>query len=104
MAGKKGMTSPRYSQEMKEEINRMVAAGKTQAEIAEHFGLKDRFVVHQILKRERRKQEELDTLSKKKGRPFKNPPQTVAALQAENQRLKMENELMKAFLEFKERG
>ena len=104
MSGKKGMSSPRYSPEMKEEIKRMVASGKTQTEIAEHFGLKDRFVVHQILKRDRHKQMAADTIPKRKGRPSKNQPQTVAALQAENRRLKMENELMKSFLEFAERG
>ena len=104
MSGKKGMPSPRYPQAMKEEIKRMVEVGATQTEIAEHFGLKDRFVVHQILKRERRKQDAEDALPKKKGRPFKNTPQTVTALQAENRRLKMENELMKSFLEFAGRG
>ena len=104
MSGKKGMASPRYPQELKEEIKRMVEVGKTQTEIAVHFGLKDRFVVHQILKRERRKQKVADTVPKKKGRPSKNPPQTVAALQVENRRLKMENDLMRSFLELAGRG
>ena len=88
---------------MKEVIKAMVRSGKTQSEIAEHFGLKDRFVVHQILKRERRKAESGTTVPKKKGRPFKDSPTTLAALKAENQRLKMENELMQSFLEFVER-
>ena len=82
----------------------MIAEGKTHAEIAEHLGLKDRYVVHQILKRERRKQESEAAISEKKGRPCKYPPTTLAALKAENQRLKMENELMKSFLELAERG
>ena len=99
MSGKKGMASPRYSQAMKDEIKRMVTDGKTQAEIAEHFNLKDRFVIHQILKRERRKETEVTKLPKKKGRPSKNPPDTISALQAENKRLKMENELMCSFLQ-----
>ena len=103
MSGKKGMPSPRYSREMKEAMKRMVEAGKTQREIAEYWGLKDRFVVHQILKRERRKAETED-MPKKKGRPPKHPPATLDALKAENQWLKMENELMKSFLEFAERG
>ena len=99
MSGKKGMASPRYSQKMKDEIKRMAEAGKTQAEIAEYFNLKDRFVVHQILKRERHKETELTALPKKKGRPTKNPPDTISALQAENKRLKMENDLMRSFLQ-----
>lgn len=103
MSGKKGMSSPRYPQAMKEAIKDMVEAGKTQSEIAEHFGLKDRYVVHQILKRERRKAEAEAVIPKKKGRPFKNVPGTLAALKAENKRLKMENELMKTFLELAER-
>ena len=98
MSGKKGMESPRYSQDMKDEIKRMVAAGKTQTEIAEHFKLKDRFVVHQILKRERHKASQFTALPTKKGRPPKNPPDTIFALQAENKRLKKENDLMRSFL------
>ena len=97
------MANPRYSQDMKDEIKRMVAAGKTQTEIAEHFNLKDRFVVHQILKRERHKETELTALPKKKGRPAKNPPQTISAIQAENKQLKMENELMRSFMEIARR-
>ena len=78
--------------------------GKKQAEIAEHFKLKDRFVVHQILKRERHKEAERTAMPKKKGRPSKNMPQTIPALQAENKRLKMENDLMRSFLKIAERG
>jgi len=104
MSGKKGMSSPRYPQAMKDAIKQMVADGKTQQEIAEQFGLRDRFVVHQLLKRERRKEEAADTIPKKKGRPFKYPPTSIAAMEAENRRLKMENELMKSFMEFAERG
>ena len=100
MSGKKGMPCPRYSQEMKEAIKQMVVDGKTHQEIAEQFGLKDRLVVHQILKRERKKQREEAVIPKKKGRPFKQTPSTLAALKAENKRLKMENELMKSFMEF----
>jgi len=37
MSGKKGMVSPRYTQMMKEEIKRMVEAGKTQTEIYSVF-------------------------------------------------------------------
>ncbi len=104
MAGKKGMSNPRYSQEMKATIWRMVEEGKTQREIAEHLGLKDRFVVHQILKRERNKQNMGETIPRKRGRPSKAPPETIATLKAENERLRMENDLMKSFLELAGRG
>ena len=38
------------------EIRAMEAAGKTKREIAEHFGLRDKYVVKQLLARERRKE------------------------------------------------
>lgn len=99
MSGKKGMKIPRYSEEMKQELKQMVADGKTQREIAEYFGLKDRMVVHQILKRERKKEREQQSVPVRKGRPQRHPPKTVQALEAENRRLRMENELMRSFLE-----
>lgn len=99
MAGKKGMKSIRYSEEMKQGIRRMIAEGYTQQQIAEHFGLKDRFVVHQILKRDRKKQREKQIPSVRKGRPRQYPLEDMKALQTENERLRMENELMRSFLE-----
>ena len=38
----------------------MVAAGKTQREIAAHFGLKDKYIVKQLLARERRKKAKIN--------------------------------------------
>lgn len=99
MSGKKGMKNTRYSEDMKQEIKQMIAAGQTQQQIAEHFGLKDRFVVHQIMKRERKKERESIIIPAHMGRPRQYPPATVKALQAENKRLQMENELMRSFLE-----
>jgi hypothetical protein len=55
MPDQKGMKSTRYSEDMNQEIKQMIAAGQTQQQIAEHFGLKDRIVVHQIMKCEREK-------------------------------------------------
>ena len=37
------------------EIKAMIEAGKTQREIAEHYGFKDKYVVKGLLKRERRR-------------------------------------------------
>ena len=80
------------------EIEGMIAEGKTQREVAEHFGLKDK----ELLKRERRKQrkQEAGILPRPKGRPGKDAaPRDLAAEQAyEIKRLKMENELLRDFL------
>ena len=37
------------------EIKTMLAEGKTQREVAEYYGFKDKYVVKQLLTRERRK-------------------------------------------------
>ena len=37
------------------EIKTMLAEGKTQREVAEYYGFKDKYVVKQLLGRERRK-------------------------------------------------
>jgi transposase len=103
MAGQKGMKQNRYSPEMVSEIKGMVKQGKTQKEIAEHFGLKDRFVIHQILKRDRKKEKEILIVPYRKGRPRKNAPESLQALLKENKQLRMENELMRSFLQELER-
>lgn len=81
----------------------MVAAGKTQREIAEQFGLRDKYVVKQLLTRERRKEEKIAAgiMPRPKGRPRKDaPPRDVVAEQAyEIHRLKMENKLLRDFLQ-----
>ena len=38
------------------EIKAMLAEGKTQREVAEHYGFQDKYVVKQLLARERRKE------------------------------------------------
>jgi len=85
------------------EIQAMEAAGKTKREIAEHFGLRDKNVVKQLLKRERRKEEKIAAgiMPHPKGRPRKDaPPRDVVVEQAyEINRLKMENKLLRDFLQ-----
>ena len=85
------------------EIRAMVAAGKTQREIAEHFGLSDKFVEKKLLKRERDKEAKLRAgiVPRPKGRPRKDAlPKDVVAEQAyEINRLKMENKLLRDFLQ-----
>ena len=85
------------------EIRAMEASGKTKREIAEHFGLRDKYVVKQLLARERRKEKKARAgiLPRPKGRPCKDaPPRDVVAEQAyEINRLKMENQLLRDFLQ-----
>ena len=63
----------------------MVTAGKTQWEIAEHFGFKDKYVIKRVLKRERTKQCKLKAgiTPRPKGRPRKeSAPRDIIAEQA----------------------
>ena len=85
------------------EIRAMEAAGRTKSEIAEHFGLRDKNVVKQLLKRERRKEEKIvaGIVPRPQGCPRKDaPPRDMIAEQAyEINRLKMENKLLRDFLQ-----
>ena len=86
------------------EIKAMLAEGKTQREVAEHYGFQDKYVVKQLLARERRKERKLKAgiLPRPKGRPRKDAaPRDIVAEQAyEIQRLRMENKLLRDFLHF----
>ena len=85
------------------EIKAMQVEGKTQREIAQHFGFKDKQVVRELLKRERRKERKLEAgiVPRPKGRPKKEAvPRDIVAEQAyEIQRLRMENKLLRDFLQ-----
>ena len=87
------------------EIRAMEAAGKTKREIAEHFGLRDKYVVKQLLARERRKEEKIvaGILPRPKGRPRKDGQPPMQDLQKEVDRLRMENKLLRDFLQSVER-
>ena len=91
-----------HVQMLQPEIKAMLAEGKTQREVAEHYGLKDKYVVKQLLARERRKErkQEAGIVPRPKGRPRKETaPRDIAAEQAyEIQRLRMENKLLRDFL------
>ena len=67
------------------EIEAIIGEGKTQREVAEHFGFKDKYVVKRLLKRERRKERKLEAgiLPRPKGRPRKcAAPKDIVAEQA----------------------
>lgn len=78
-------------------IQAMVTEGMTQREIAEHFGFKDKEVVREALKRERRKKRQIPKFRGRK------PAKTLQDYKYENKRLKMENELLRDFLSLTER-
>ena len=86
------------------EIKAMLAEGKTQREVAEYYGFRDKQVVKRLLERERRKERKLAAgiLPRPKGRPRKDAaPRNIVAEQAyEIQRLQMENKLLRDFLRF----
>ena len=88
------MTKRNYTQvkELLPGILKMVEQGKTQREIAEHYGLKDKMVVKRLLERERRKERDQ---RKSRGR---KPAKTLQEYKYENKRLKMEVELLRDFL------
>ena len=67
-------------------IQQMVEQGKTQREIAEYYGFKDKLVVKRLLERE---------VPKFRGR---KPAKTLQEYKYENKRLKMEVELLRDFL------
>ena len=99
------MSKRKYThvQELLPEIGAMLAEGKTQREVAEHFGFQDKQVVKRLLERERRKERNLKngSLPRPKGRPRKDAePKDIVAEQAyEIRRLRMENELLRDFLQ-----
>ena len=76
----------------------MIEAGKSQREIAEHFGFRDKTVVKYLLMRERKKQ--IQGIPKQRTR---KPAKTLAEYKYENKRLKVENELLRDFLQSTER-
>ena len=91
-----------HTQVLLTEIKELLAKGMTQKEIEEHFGLKGDRPVHQLLKREKRKEKRAAAgiAPRPKGRPRKDAePRDIVAEQAyEIHRLKMENELLRDFL------
>ena len=91
-----------HTQELLGVIKRLQADGLSQKEIEEHLGLKGDRPVHQLLKRERRKEARIASgiTPRPKGRPKKDsaPRDTIAEQAYEKKRLKMENELLRDFL------
>lgn len=89
------------------EIKAMLAEGKTQREVAEHYGLKDKYVVKKLLERKRAKQQKLEAgiLPRPQGRPRKHtaPGDVVSEQAYKIYRLQMENKLLRDFLQYRGR-
>ena len=99
------MSKRRYThiQEILPEIKAMIAKGKSHRETEEFFGLIGNRPVHNLLKRERRKEKKVAAgiVPRSKGRSRKDAPsRDVVTEQAyEINRLKMENKLLRNFLQ-----
>ena len=87
-----------HVQEMLPQIKEMLASGMTQSEVEKALGLTGDRPVHNLLKRERKK--ELQGVPKSRGR---KPAKTLQEYKYENKRLKMEVELLRDFLSLTER-
>ena len=87
---------------LEEEIIAMREVGKSRREIAEHFGL-EKDQIKQWISRYNRKKKKLEAgiVPRPKGRPRKNElPRDIVSEQAyEIHRLKMENKLLRDFLQ-----
>ena len=87
-----------HTQELLPQIEKMLADGMTQKQIENKLGLTGDRPVHNLLKRERKK--EIAGISKRRGR---KPAKTLQEYKYENKRLKMEVELLRDFLSLTER-
>lgn len=84
-----------HTQQLLGQIKEMLAKGMTQKEVENALGLTGYRPVHTLLKRERKK--ELQGIPRNRGR---KPAKTLQEYKYENKRLKMENELLRDFLQF----
>ena len=86
-------------------IQAMVSEGKTYREIAEYYGFKDSEVVREALKRHRRNEKKIEAgiRIRPKGRPRKDGQPPKQDIQKEVERLRMENKLLRDFLQSVER-
>ena len=75
-------------------VQRLQAEGKTRKEIARELGLQNERTVKDLLYRARHKREK--AIPKQRER---KPAKTLAEYKYENKRLKMENELLRDFLQ-----
>lgn len=99
MGGQKGMKH--FSKTIVNEVKTMIESGKTYREIALYFNLRNKESVRELLKRDRRNQKkiEIGITPRRRGRPPKGHVTTEQEKDNEIKRLKMENELLRSFLQ-----
>ena len=87
------------------EIRAMLAEGRSHREIEEHFGLTGERPIHHLLKQEHRREKKLAAgfVPKPKGRPRSDGKASKQDVQKELARLRMENKLLRDFLQSMER-
>lgn len=85
---------------LEQEIDEMLAIGKSHKEIEQHFGLEGERPLHHFLKRRRRKERKIaaGVPIRPKGRPPKGYRVPEEEKDYEIKRLKRENELLRDFL------
>ena len=88
-------------QHLLKQINEMMESGMTQREIADELGLTGYRPVHELLKRERK--QKMPDIPKRKGRPHVRPLTANEDYGREIAKLKMENMLLRVFLQSTER-
>ena len=88
-----------HTQELLPQIKKMLEQGLTQKQIEDKLGLIGDRPIHNLLKRERKK-EISSCIPKQRGR---KPAKTLQEYKYENKRLKMEVELLRDFLSLTER-
>ena len=98
------MSKRKYTkmQEIEAEIMSMREAGQTLREIAVHFGIEKKQLENLVNRRNRRQRKmEAGIMPRPKGRPRKDatPRDTVTEQAYEINRLKMENKLLRDFLQ-----
>ncbi len=97
MSGKRGMIW--YSEEIKEQVRKEVQAGQSQREISRRYGISRYTIQSWCGLRPETKLRQVAPL--RRGRPGKM--KTIEDYEKENKRLKMENELLRDFLQSTER-
>ena len=93
MSGRKGMKQ--YPESIKEEIREQIAAGRSQKEISRKYGISRYSIQSWCGLRPETQLRQIAPLPK--GRPKTN--KTVEDYEKETRRLKMENELLRDFLQ-----
>lgn len=85
-------------------VFKMKEEGESNAEIAETLGVSKSQIKDLVKRHNRRKRNTENRMpAKPKGRPRRQPVDSWKVLEAENARLKMENELLRDFLSSTER-